>query len=159
MIWKDEEQDFFENIRKSVNLGLLGFEEFFSRLANVKAGTSYPHYNIEKTSSYEWCIVLAVAGFASNDLEISLDGMQLLIKGTRPEEDEKKEYIYKGIATRSFQRTFLLAEDIQISKADLENGLLKIHLNRPMNSVRSVKIPINSSVHHKNLDYTRVEGK
>ena len=156
VIWKDDEQDLIENIRKNVNLGLLGFEEFFNRLMTIRASATYPHYNIEKLDDTQWCIVLAVAGFTLEDLEISLEDIQLLIKGTKPEEQPDKEFVYKGIATRSFQRSFLLAEGIEILKADLENGLLKIYLNKPITNIRSIKIPING---HREKPISLLENK
>ncbi|MFN9111629.1 MAG: Hsp20 family protein, partial [Bacteroidota bacterium] len=121
MIWKDsEENELVESIKKNANLNLLGFDDFFSRLVNIKNTINYPPYNIEKIGENEWCIMLALAGFSQEDLDISLEGMQLVVKGTRPKEDEKKEYIYRGIANRSFQRSFFLADSIEISNANLE---------------------------------------
>jgi molecular chaperone IbpA len=142
MIWKEDEPDLIESIRKNVNLNLLGFEDFLNRLVSIKTTASYPHYNIEKLNENEWCIILAIAGFSKSDIEITLEGIQLIIKGTKPEEDSHKEYIYKGIATRSFQRSFLLADKIVISKASVENGLLKIYLKKPQDSRKVIKINI-----------------
>lgn len=143
MVWK--EGDVISDLKKNANNGLLGFEDFFNRLISIKSNVNYPHYNIEKLDENHWCIVLAIAGFAEQDIEISLTGMQLSIKGYKVDEDEYKEFIYKGIANRSFQRSFLLAEGISIERAELSCGLLKIFLQRPISEVKTIKIPISKS--------------
>lgn len=127
---------------------LLGFEDIERVLDKVSKTTddNYPPYNIERLSFQDGKenlirITLAVAGFSKDDLEITVEDKQLLIIG-RQKNDETKEYLHRGIAARQFKRTFVLADGIEVIKADLENGLLSIDLVRPEPEtlVRKVKI-------------------
>ena len=122
---------------------LLGFDEFeqtADRIAKASAD-GYPPYNIEQTGENALRIVLAVAGFAMDDLAITVEGRQLIVRG-RQTEREDRVYLHRGIAARQFQRTFMLAEGIEVEGAALENGLLGIDLVRPAveEAVRSVPI-------------------
>lgn len=116
---------------------LLGFDDIervLERLAK-SPGDSYPPYNIEriglKNGSGEVLrITLAVAGFSRDQLEISLEDNQLIIRG-RQEDDKSRTYLHRGIAARQFQRIFVLAEGIQVKSADLDSGLLHVDLVRP----------------------------
>lgn len=111
---------------------LLGFDRF-ERMAErlAKAGAeSYPPYNIEQTSEADFRITLAVAGFAPADLSVTVEDNQLVIRGKQAE-DTAKSYLHRGIAARQFQRTFVLADGIEIRNASLDNGLLSIDLVRP----------------------------
>ena len=83
-----------------------------------------------------------MAGFEKKDLEISLEGNQLQIKGFRSEDDSDKIFIHRGIATRQFQRNFILAEGIEVDEASMENGLLFVDLSQPINNEESKKIEI-----------------
>jgi HSP20 family molecular chaperone IbpA len=132
---------------------LLGFDEIERLIdrAGKGAGDGYPPYNIERvvkqgdraeTSEAEILrITLAVAGFAREDLEITLEDKQLSIRG-KQREDKSREYLYRGIAARQFQRTFVLADGIEVRSADLDNGLLSIDLVRrePQRLVRKIDI-------------------
>lgn len=111
---------------------LLGFEHFEHMLDRVSKNGSdgYPPYNIEQIGENGLRITLAVAGFRRDDLEISVENNQLLIRGRQPEEPERL-YLHRGIAARQFQRSFVLAEGIEIAGAHLDNGLLHIDLTRP----------------------------
>lgn len=116
---------------------LLGFEAIERALDRVqKAGSDgYPPYNIERLAPSgdapeRLRITLAVAGFRREDLEVTLEEGQLVIRG-RQADDKAREYLHRGIAARQFQRAFLLAEGMEVSGADLENGLLSIDLARP----------------------------
>jgi len=116
---------------------LLGFDEIEQALDRVsKAATDgYPPYNIERMPRSErqperLRITLAVAGFTQDQLEITLEENQLVIRG-RQVEDKAREFLHRGIAARQFQRTFLLAEGMDVVGADLSNGLLSISLARP----------------------------
>jgi len=122
---------------------LLGFDEFeqtVDRIAKASAD-GYPPYNIEQTGESALRIVLAVAGFAMDDLAVTVEGRQLVVRG-RQAEREDRVYLHRGIAARQFQRTFMLAERIEVEGAALENGLLGIDLARPTveEAVRSVPI-------------------
>ncbi len=111
---------------------LLGFDQFEQALDRVAKSSSdgYPPYNIEQTSAEGLRITLAVAGFTMDDLTVQVEGNQLLIRG-KQEDDQEKVYLHRGIAARQFQRSFVLAEGIEVATADLDNGLLHIDLVRP----------------------------
>ncbi len=138
---------------------LLGFEEI-ERLvdrAAKSAGDGYPPYNIERIAARDIAardgaakdggraellrITLAVAGFTRDEIEITLEDRQLTVRG-KSQDDKTREYLYRGIAARQFQRTFVLAEGIEVRAADLANGLLAIDLVRiePERLVRRIEI-------------------
>ena len=123
---------------------LLGFEQFERTIDRISklSSVSYPPYNIEQLSSNLLRITIAVAGFEKKNLEINLEGNQLQIKGYRPEDDTDKIFIHRGIATRQFQRNFILAEGIEVDEASMENGLLFVDLSQPINNEESKKIEI-----------------
>jgi len=127
---------------------LLGFEEIERLIdrAGKGSGDGYPPYNIERIArdgerSEILRITLAVAGFARDQLEITIEDNQLTIRG-KQQEEKSREYLYRGIAARQFQRTFVLADGIEIRSADLNNGLLSIDLVRhePERLVRRIEI-------------------
>ena len=124
---------------------LLGFDHFEQLLDRVakSANDGYPPYNIERIAENGLRITLAVAGFAREDLQISAEENQLIVRG-RQTDDEERVYIHRGIAARQFQRSFVLAEGIEISGASLDNGLLHIDLVRPQPEVVSRIIDIAS---------------
>lgn len=115
---------------------LLGFdtmEKTLERLA--KSGDSYPPYNIERLRGGEGKadrlrITLAVAGFSENDLEVTTEENQLVVRG-RQNDDTEREFLHRGIASRQFQRSFVLADGMRVIGAELKNGLLAIDLERP----------------------------
>ncbi len=111
---------------------LLGFDHFEQLLDRVakSANDGYPPFNIERVAADGLRITLAVAGFTQQDLEILNEDNQLIVRG-RQHEDEKRVYVHRGIAARQFQRSFVLAEGIEIAGASLDNGLLHIDLVRP----------------------------
>ena len=115
---------------------LLGFDHFEQLLDRVAKSTNdgYPPYNIERIAENGLRITLAVAGFAREDLQISAEENQLIVRG-RQTDDEERVYIHRGIAARQFQRSFVLAEGIEISGASLDKGLLHIDLIRPQPEV------------------------
>lgn len=116
---------------------LLGFDDIERALDRVSrsAPDGYPPYNIERLSKTDNTperlrITLAVAGFTQDQLEITLEERQLVIRG-RQQEDRERVYLHRGIAARQFQRAFLLAEGMQVQGAELVNGLLSVDLARP----------------------------
>jgi HSP20 family molecular chaperone IbpA len=116
---------------------LLGFDDIERALDRVTrtASDGYPPYNIERlartgTEPERLRITLAVAGFTRDQLEIVVEEQQLVIRG-RQQDDKDRQYLHRGIAARQFQRTFLLAEGMQVLGADLRNGLLSVDLARP----------------------------
>ncbi|MGB6536514.1 MAG: Hsp20 family protein [Xanthobacteraceae bacterium] len=115
---------------------LLGFDEIERVLDRVgKGGDGYPPYNIERVHGDENSperlrITLAVAGFTRDQLDVSLEESQLVIRG-RQHDDKSRQFIHRGIAARQFQRVFVLADGMEVLGADLKNGLLSIDLARP----------------------------
>ena len=115
---------------------LLGFDEIERVLDRVTKGSDgYPPYNIERlprdaNSPERLRITLAVAGFTRDQLDVFIEESQLVIRG-RQQEDKSRQYLHRGIAARQFQRTFVLAEGMEVLGADLRNGLLSIDLVRP----------------------------
>ncbi|HJM52372.1 MAG TPA: Hsp20 family protein [Alphaproteobacteria bacterium] len=122
---------------------LLGFEHLERTLDRLSKadGEGYPPYNIERTGPDGMRISLALAGFGAGDLELTVEENQLIVRG-RQRDDNDRVYLHRGIAARQFQRTFLLAEGIEVEGADLEDGLLHITLVRPEPKVRSRSIEI-----------------
>lgn len=125
---------------------LLGFDEMERLIDRVGKGSDgYPPYNIERISAEAGSellrITLAVAGFKREQLEITLEDKQLVIRG-RQEDDKSREYIHRGIAARQFGKTFVLADGIEVKSAELSNGLLCIDLVRrePDRLVRRIEI-------------------
>ena len=123
---------------------LLGFEHF-ERLVDRISKTSaegYPPYNIEQIGENEMRSSLAVAGFSMDDLKVTVEDSQLIIRGRKQREDDGRVYLHRGIASRQFQRAFVLAEGIEIQEAALDNGLLHIDLVRhiPEPEVRDIEI-------------------
>ena len=139
---------------------LLGFEQFertIDRISKLSTDT-YPPYNIEQLSSNLLRITIAVAGFEKTDLEINLEGNQLQIKGFKKEENDERIFLHRGIATRQFQRNFVLAEGIEVEGASMENGLLSVDLSQPINSEESKKIEIKDSSKSNNEKLISLEN-
>jgi HSP20 family molecular chaperone IbpA len=115
---------------------LLGFDEIERALDRVsKAADGYPPYNIERLpreggNPERLRITLAVAGFTRDQLDVTIEESQLVIRG-RQQDDKARQYLHRGIAARQFQRTFVLADGMEVLGADLKNGLLAIDLARP----------------------------
>ncbi len=122
---------------------LLGFERFEQALDRISktASDGYPPYNVEQVDGHRLRITLAVAGFAADDLEVQIQDNQLVIRG-KQQDDDDKVYLHRGIAARQFQRSFVLAEGIEVAGAALDNGLLHIELARPVSEpdVRTIQI-------------------
>ncbi len=127
---------------------LLGFDAMEKTIERIaKNGDGYPPYNIERIRADEdgrlaLRITLAVAGFADADLEVMTEENQLVIRGRQADEDER-EYLHRGIAARQFQRSFVLADGMRVTGAELKNGLLSIDLDRPEPERLVRKIDIN----------------
>lgn len=123
---------------------LLGFdhvERVLDRVAKSSA-EGYPPYNIEQIGEHSLRITLAVAGFHWQDLSVTTEDNQLVIRGRQVPDDEERVFLHRGIASRQFQRSFVLAEGIEVTGARLDNGLLHIDLQRPIPEpvVRHIKI-------------------
>lgn len=135
---------------------LLGFDQFERALDRVSKATSdgYPPYNVEQTGENALRITLAVAGFSADALSVQVEDRQLVVRGKQTD-DRERVYLHHGIAARQFQRSFVLADGIEVSGAALDNGLLHIDLVRhvPEGHVKTIAIatprsrpqPINAS--------------
>jgi HSP20 family molecular chaperone IbpA len=128
---------------------LLGFEEIERALDRLSkaAGDGYPPYNIERLARTQdraetLRITLAVAGFATDELDVTVEENELVIRGKQSEEPAR-QYLHRGIAARQFQKTFVLAEGIEVTGADLKDGLLSIDLARPESERVAQRIVIN----------------
>ena len=124
---------------------LLGFDHLEQMLDRVAKSSSegYPPYNIEQIGETRLRITLAVAGFTADELDITLQDNQLVVRGKQVEEVEHN-YLHRGIAMRQFQRSFVIAEGIEIDGASLDNGLIVIHLVRPLQEARTRTIEIDT---------------
>jgi HSP20 family molecular chaperone IbpA len=123
---------------------LLGFEQL-DRLVErtAKSGNEgYPPYNIEQSAENTYRITLAVAGFREADLSITLENAQLVIRGRQVDDSEGRMFLHRGIAARQFQRSFVLADGVEVAGASMENGLLHVDLSRakPETVVQTIEI-------------------
>lgn len=125
-------------------LGFDHFERILDRVAKT-SGEGYPPYNIEQVGENGLRITLAVAGFTMDDLSVSIEDNQLVIRGRQNEDDGNRVYLHRGIAARQFQRSFVLAEGIEVIGARLDNGLLHVDLERRIPEPEVRTIPIQSS--------------
>ena len=126
----------------------VGFDRLFSMLDNFagfdSSAPGYPPYNIERTGENDYRITVAVAGFAENEINIEAKENVLTIRGEKVAKDERKgEVLHQGIASRAFERTFQLADFVQVKGATLENGLLHVDLVREIPETKKPRqIPI-----------------
>ena len=122
---------------------LLGFDQL-ERLVErtAKSGNDgYPPYNIEQIGETRFRITLALAGFREEDLSITLEDRQLVIRGRQADDAEERAFLHRGIATRQFQRSFVIADGVEVAGAEMENGLLHVDLHRavPETVVQTIK--------------------
>jgi HSP20 family molecular chaperone IbpA len=135
---------------------LLGFDQFERALDRVSKASAdgYPPYNVEQRGENALRITLAVAGFAMDDLSVQIEDNQLVVRGKQNDDGDKdRVYLHRGIAARQFQRSFVLAEGIEVAGAALDNGLLHIDLVRqaPEGRVRRIEIAKSSQPGRKAL--------
>jgi|TARA_R110001583_G_scaffold42946_1_gene136544 molecular chaperone IbpA len=123
----------------------VGFDRIFDQLETVQHGlertdrSKYPPYNIVKTSDDTFTIELAVAGFSKENLDVEIKENTLSVKGTKNEEDGKRAYVHQGLASRSFERHFTLADHVEVVDGDIVNGVLVINLERVVPDVLKPK--------------------
>ncbi|SMX22897.1 Hsp20 family protein [Boseongicola aestuarii] len=122
---------------------LLGFDQL-ERLVErtAKSENGYPPYNIEQVKDNAFRITLAVAGFREDDLSITVENRQLVVRGKQTDDSADRVFLHRGIAARQFQRTFLLADGVDVAGASMEHGLLHIDLMRavPDKVVQTIRI-------------------
>jgi HSP20 family molecular chaperone IbpA len=123
---------------------LLGFEQLERLLERTaKSGNEgYPPFNIEQTSEGSYRITLAVAGFREQDLAITVEDRQLVIRGRQHDDTADRVFLHRGIAARQFQRSFVLADGVEVGEAIMDNGLLHVDLTmlRPETVVQTIQI-------------------
>ena len=121
---------------------MIGFEETLNAIQNAAhyaAKTAgYPPYNIKQVKDNKYVIEMAVAGFAKSDIEITMDGNKLSIKGAA-KDHEGENYLYQGIANRAFERTFTVNDKVEIKDAELVNGMLKVFLENIVKTQDAIK--------------------
>lgn len=122
----------------------VGFNDVFKDLQEMsKKVASYPPYNIKQVNENKFVIELAVAGFSKSDIEVTLEGNKLVVKGKSEDEEPIDSFIHRGIANRNFTREFTIADKIEIENAELANGMLKIWLQNMVKAQDLVKkIPL-----------------
>jgi HSP20 family molecular chaperone IbpA len=136
----------------------LGFDHLEQMLDRVaKNADGYPPYNIEQIGQNRLRITLAVAGFSMDDLQITQEDNQLVIRGRQKDDSEGRIFLHRGIAARQFQRAFVLAEGIDVEGAWLDNGLLHVELERPQPEVRVRTIKI--AAKGNGVEKALVEGR
>jgi HSP20 family molecular chaperone IbpA len=140
---------------------LLGFDQFERALDRVAKTSSdgYPPYNIEQIGEDRLRITLAVAGFGDDEMTVLVEDNQLIVRGKQID-DKQRVYLHRGIAARQFQRSFVLADGLEVSGATLDNGLLNIELKRPLPAtrVRTVEIRKKSRGTAQTLDVESDRG-
>jgi len=123
---------------------LLGFEQLERLVERTAKGGSdgYPPYNIESVAENAYRITLAVAGFREDDMAITVEDRQLVIRGRQGDDDQDRVFLHRGIAGRAFQRSFVLADGVEVAGANMEHGLLHIDLKRavPDTVVQTIRI-------------------
>jgi len=135
---------------------MLGFdhiERVLDRVAKT-AGEGYPPYNIEQTGEHRLRITLAVAGFGDDELSVSVEDNQLVIRGKQQDDSANRVYLHRGIAARQFQRSFVLAEGIEVRGAEMVNGLLHVDLERPVPQPKVTHVEIKSATKRKSAPKT-----
>ena len=125
----------------------IGYTDMFKELESmskaVAKAATYPPYNIKQVKDNKFVIEMAVAGFAQSDIEITLEGNKLVVKGNTQDEDAPDSFLFKGIANRNFTREFKLADKVEIENAELVNGMLKIGLQNMVKVQDAIKkIPL-----------------
>lgn len=134
----------------------IGFDRMANLLDNLsrseQAQPSYPPYNIELTGEDKYRITMAVAGFDSSEIAIEVNQNLLRVSANKPNDTQEKTYLHQGIAARSFERKFQLADHVQVQSANYQNGLLHIDLHRIIpESMKPRSIPISVSASSPNL--------
>jgi molecular chaperone IbpA len=127
---------------------MIGFDDVFKQFEDLsktaQKAVAYPPYNIKQIKDNKYVIEMAVAGFAKSDIEVTLEGNKLVIKGAAKEDDtDIHDYLFKGIANRNFSREFKIADKVEIENAELANGMLKIWLSNMVKAQDLIKkIPL-----------------
>jgi molecular chaperone IbpA len=124
---------------KNFDKFFVGYEDMFDRISQNT--TNYPPYNIIRADANSYIIEMALAGFDKTNVEVTLEGSKLTVKGTAPEKDESVK-IFNGLALRPFTRVFNVSDDIKVTDAEMLNGLLKVTLEREVPETHIKKIEV-----------------
>lgn len=124
-------------------VGFDQIERMIDQVSKTKA-EGYPPYNIEQIDTNHYRVTIAVAGFAEDDLSVTVEDNQLVVRGRQDDDESDRVYLHRGIAARQFQRTFVLAEGMEVISAQMERGLLLIDLERPIPEPQIRKVTIRS---------------
>lgn len=132
---------------KELDKFFVGADSLFDRLTKAqqdfaKSIPAYPPFNIKKTDDNHYVIEIACAGFSKNEVDIELDGDKLVISGKSATDEAEGDFIYRGLAKRAFERTFLVNDKIEVKSAEMVNGLLRITLENLVEANKKVKIAI-----------------
>ncbi len=136
-------------------LGFENLERMMDQVTKSGAEGGFPPYNIEQIDPETLRITLAVAGYDENDLDVSVEDTQLIIRGRQNPENDSRQYLYRGIAGRNFQRSFVLAQGMKVKTAFMDKGLLHIDLEKPNPEQTVTKIKITSCAPSKTLLQTK----
>ena len=133
-----------ETLSKSLDPFTVGFDDVLTQIQEIsqnatKSVPGFPPYNIKQVKDNKYVIEMAVAGFAKQDIEVTLEGNKLVIKGSTKEDDSEDSYLFKGIANRNFTRQFTLADKVEIKDAEIVNGMLKVWLENLVKAQGAVK--------------------
>jgi molecular chaperone IbpA len=139
----------------------VGFDRLFDLLdqnAQIEPMTNWPPYNIEKLGDDQYVISMAIAGFSPDEVEITQKENLLLVSGQRKSSEEGKQYLHRGIATRTFKQTFNLADHVKVTTATLENGLLTVALKREVPEAlkpRRIEIASGAKPQEKTIEHDK----
>jgi molecular chaperone IbpA len=121
----------------------IGFEDTLDNIRRATEQTAkalgYPPYNIKQVKDNKYVIEMAVAGFAKSDIEITLEGNKLIVKGLAKDDADSANFLYKGIANRAFERAFVINDKVEIKEAELVNGMLKVWLENIVKTQDAIK--------------------
>ena len=146
----------FNDALKGTDKFLVGYDRMFDQLAKAQNQMSknipnYPPYNIRKTDDTNYVIEMAVAGFSESDIDITVDDDKLTVEGSVKESEGSEDMLYQGLALRNFSRSFTLNDQVKVKEANMENGLLKVHLERIVPETnKSRKIEVTSATSNRN---------
>jgi HSP20 family molecular chaperone IbpA len=140
---------------------LLGFDQFEQAVERISkaAADGYPPYNIEQIGADGLRITLAVAGFTAEELSVQLADSQLTIRGRQSDDDKGRVFLHRGIAARQFQRSFILADGIEVVGAELDSGLLHLDLRRPQPETMVRSIAIRSAAKGRKAETLDIEAQ
>lgn len=118
----------FDKLLRDIDKNSIGLDSWFNRIENIQ-DVSYPPYNLIKNSDSDFRLEIALAGFKQDEIKVFTEENQLIVEATKNGED-KKEYVHRGLAQRSFKRAWTLAEDVEVEEVKFEDGILDVHLLR-----------------------------